>query len=159
MHILPFDQQLENVRQCMVDAECSLMLDYGKTTAQAERLIAANLGLGLLNRCYPWWRLADAYVGAHRQWREMLAQHEARLGQAERDARQQLLRGCPFRAGDQVRRRDGAVGTVRYAFVQTGDSRRPDRVKVVVDWPAPQRIGGDGWHRSTVLASSLILAT
>lgn len=79
------------------------------------------------------------------------------LAQEDKDARAALLASCPFKAGDHVKRRDGKVGTVRYAFVQTGNSSRPDRVKVAVDWPAPNRIGGDGWHRSTVLAGSLTL--
>jgi hypothetical protein len=149
-------EQIKNVGACMTDAECRLMLDWGKTADQAQKLIAANLGMSLLNRWYPWWRVADEYVGAHRQWQELLVKQEQEWRDAERDARAALLATCPFQSGDQVRRRDGTIGIVRYAFVQTG---HPDRVKIAVDWPAPNRIGGDGWRRSTVLASALTLAT
>lgn len=151
---LTIAEQIKNVGACMTDAECRLMLDWGKTADQAQKLIAANLGVPLMNRFYPWWRVADEYVGAHRQWRELIEKQEQEQRDAEKNARAALLASCPFKVGDRVRRRNGAIGIVRYAFVQTG---RADRVKVAVDWPAPHRIGGDGWHRSTVLASALVL--
>lgn len=133
------------------------LAQYGKTDSDAERLVSANISRSW-KLATPWYSAAYTVVSARAQWTDLLKQEEAELAQAERDARQQLLSDCPFVPGDQVRRRDGTVGTVRYAFVQTGDSVRPDRVKVAVDWPAPHRIGGDGYHHSTVLASALALA-
>lgn len=35
-----------------------------------------------------------------------------------------------------------------------------ERVPILdIDWPAPNRIGGDGWHRSTIKPAGVILAT
>lgn len=140
-------QQIENVRDAL-NAAILELATYGKSDTDAERLVSANISRSWkLGK--PWYGAAYTVVSARAQWLDLLKQEEAELAQAERDARQQLLTGCSFNAGDQVRRRDGTIGIVRHVFIQA------DRVKVAVDWPAPHRIGGDGWHRSTVLASAL----
>ncbi len=156
----PFDtselslaEQITNVRAALNDALTELA-SYGKTDSDAERLVNANISRSW-KLAQPWYGAAYTVISARAQWLDLLKQEETEMAQTERAARAALLASCPFKAGDQVRRRDGTVGVVQYAFIQTGDSRRPDRVKVAVDWPAPNRIGGDGWHRSTVLASAL----
>lgn len=57
-----------------------------------------------------------------------------------------------MQAGDRVLRKRGTdahIGIIR--------AIRNDRADV--DWPAPRRIGGRGWHRSTIAIASLIPAT
>jgi len=71
-----------------------------------------------------------------------------------------LVVGCKVlhRSGGGAKRgADARQGIVRSVYTVT--KRGTIAVKVAVDWPAPNRIGGDGWHRSDVLASAVILAT
>jgi hypothetical protein len=159
----PFDpselslaEQIANVRGALNDALTELAT-YGKTDTDAERLVNANISRSW-KLAQPWYSAAYTAISARAQWRDLLAQQEVEERNALKDARAAMLANCPFRTGDKVSRRDGTVGIVQYAFVQTGNSCRPDRVKVAVDWPAPRRIGGDGRHRSTVLASALTRA-
>lgn len=151
---LTLEQQIANVRAAL-DSALLELAQHGKTEQDAERLVNANISRSW-RLARPWYGAAYTAISAKAQWIDLLRQEEIEQRTAERDARAALLASCPFTAGDQVRRRDGKVGIVRYAFVQRGNSSRPDRVKVAVDWPAPHRIGGDGWHRSNVLASSLM---
>lgn len=69
---LTFREQVENVRACVQQAVDELARQ-GVGALTAERMIEANLGAGLMNKRYPWWPAADAYVGAKRQLDELLA--------------------------------------------------------------------------------------
>jgi len=152
---LPTCEQIKNVLQCMRDAEMTLMLDYGKTGFDADRLMESTISTSLKFR-QPWYNAAYTYVSARQQWIELLAQEENERQVAEKARRAALVAACPFKAGDRVARRDGTIGVVQYVFFQSAiGGQRKEAVKVAVDWPAPQRIGGDGWHRSTVNASAL----
>lgn len=66
-------------------------------------------------------------------------------------ARQARIDESPVKVGDRVVRRTGktAVGIVRYVYLHN------DRLRAAVDWPAPNHIGGDGWHRSSIYITSL----
>lgn len=59
--------------------------------------------------------------------------------------------------GSEKRGADARQGIVKHIY--TIRKRGTITVRVAVDWPAPNRINGDGWHRSDVLASALVLAT
>lgn len=59
--------------------------------------------------------------------------------------------------GSDKRGADARQGIVKHIYTIT--KRGAIAVRVAVDWPAPNRINGDGWHRSDVLASALVLAT
>jgi len=58
--------------------------------------------------------------------------------------------------GSAKRGADARQGVVRRVYTVTKKGKPV--VKCAVDWPA-NRINGDGWHRSDVLASALVLAT
>jgi hypothetical protein len=84
----------------------------------------------------------------------------------ERDGRLAALVACPFKVDDRVlhksggstkRGADARVGVVKRIYTVRGKSCYV--TKLSVDWPAPRRINGDGWHRSDVLASAVIPAT
>lgn len=59
--------------------------------------------------------------------------------------------------GSAKRGADARQGVVRRVYTVTKKGKPV--VKCAVDWPAPNRINGDGWHRSDVLASSLVIAS
>lgn len=59
--------------------------------------------------------------------------------------------------GSSKRGADARQGVIRNVY--TVSKRDLPLVRCSVDWPAPNRIGGDGWHRSDVLASAIIPAT
>lgn len=86
--------------------------------------------------------------------------------QARTEARDAALATCAFAVGDRVLHRakgsakrgaDARAGVVRRVYASEG--ARGIVAKLSVDWPTPNRIGGDGWHRSDVTASAVILAT
>lgn len=88
----------------------------------------------------------------------------------EQAGRNTALALCSFTVGDRVlhksggsaeRGADARVGIVRrvYTVAKTTRTAHTFVAKLSVDWPAPRRIGGDGWHRSDVLASAVIPAT
>ena len=60
--------------------------------------------------------------------------------------------------GSAKRGADARQGIVKRVYT-VYDKNGKLLVKVAVDWPAPRRINGDGWHRSDLLASAVILAT
>ncbi len=60
-------------------------------------------------------------------------------------------------AGSEQRGSDARQGVIKHLYTIT--KRGALAVRAAVDWPAPNRINGDGWHRSDVLASALVLAT
>jgi hypothetical protein len=59
--------------------------------------------------------------------------------------------------GSTKRGADARRGIVQRIYTVT--KQHKIAVRVSVDWPAPNRINGDGWHRSDVLASAIIPAT
>lgn len=67
--------------------------------------------------------------------------------------------GEPFKTGDHVVRVSGALGEGTIQQIIPGHmDKYPVRwveAKAVVAWPAPRRIGGNGWMRTTVALSSL----
>lgn len=60
-------------------------------------------------------------------------------------------------AGSAKKGADARVGTVKRIYIARKNGEI--LVRCSVDWPAPNRINGDGWHRSDVLASALVVAT
>lgn len=77
-------------------------------------------------------------------------------------AKQETIKACGFTVGSEVLHKSGG-SSKRGADARVGIVKRvwadsSFRVHLSVDWPAPRRINGDGWHRSDVLASAVISA-
>lgn len=123
--------------------------------------------------------IEQLYAAANANGGRFAEEHRLRLTallpierQEEEEARHNAaLDACPFKVGDRVMHKSGNHGSIRWngadvgvvkAVYTTAKTTRTAHIRVAklsVDWPAPCRIGGDGWRRSNVLASAVIPAT
>lgn len=140
-----------NVATALSNALLRLAREYNKSEEDAEHLMRAGLGRGARPA---WYDLAWEITSARAQLNEMQQRQRDAKRAADQAKQQATLGKCPFKAGDRVRRGDSsAVGIVRAVY--TVPKGHGYVARVSVDWPAPRRINGDGWHRSDVLATSL----
>jgi len=104
---------------------------------------------------------ADASYDPAARWREPWnVQVEDETAKREAIEASGLTAGCKVLhkgGGSAKRGADARIGVVQNVY--TVVKRGKITVRAAVDWPAPNRINGDGWHRSDVLASALVLAT
>lgn len=108
----------------------------------------------------------DIHVGADANY-DPAARWASQPTTEDETAKQEAIAASGLAAGSRVlhksggsakRGADARVGVVQRVYaVSKGYGEFV--VKASVDWPAPRRINGDGWHRSDVLTSALILAT
>ncbi len=153
--------QIGNVRSELARAIGELA-QHGKTEQDAERLLSAGLGRSLLPA---WYNAAYSVVSSRKQLIELEATWREEEHAEEQAKRAAALAACPFAVGDKVLHKSGTDasvgGTVKRIYtIEKVVERRWVRVaRVSVDWPAPHRIGGDGWHRSDVLATAIIPMT